>query len=157
MMSRDFDHAVAALTEAIDLNPSFAFAHVILGATYGFGGLPEDGLHHVALASRLSPRDYTQSANFSIQGLCHFIGGRYAEAAELERRAVELNPDFVSAWRTYAAAAGMAALPEAAANALSNAQRLQPALSIDWVEKYYQIVKASDRAIYIRGLQAAGL
>jgi TolB-like protein/Flp pilus assembly protein TadD len=157
MMSRDFDHAVAALTEAIDLNPSFAFAHVILGATYGFGGLPEDGLHHVALASRLSPRDYTQSANFSIKGLCHFIGGRYAEAAEFERRAVELNPDFVSAWRTYAAAAGMAGLPEAAANALSNAKRLQPALSIEWVEKYYQIVKASDRAIYILGLQAAGL
>ena len=113
-------------------------------------------MHHVALASRLSPRDYTQSANFSIRGLCHFVGGRYAEAAEFERRAVELNPDFVSAWRTYAAAAGMAGLPEAAADALSNAKRLQPALSIDWVEKYYQIVKASDRAIYIQGLQAAG-
>ena len=157
MMSRDFDHAVAELTEAIDLNPSFAFAHVILGAVYGYGGLPEDGLHHLALASTLSPRDYTQSANFSVRGLCHFIGGRYAEAAECERRAVELNPDFVSAWRTYAAAAGMAGLRETAANALSNAKRLQPSLSIDWVEKYYQIVKASDRAVYIEGLRAAGL
>jgi adenylate cyclase len=41
--------------------------------------------------------------------------------------------------------------------ALSNAKRLQPLLSIDWVEKYHQIVKASDRAIYIQGLRAAGL
>ena len=157
MMSRDFDHAVAELTEAIELNSSFAFAHVILGVVYGYGGLPEDGLHHLGLASRLSPRDYTQSANFSASGLCHFIGGRYAEAAECERRAVELNPDFVTAWRTYAAAAGMAGLRDTAAHALTNAKRLQPSLSIDWVEKYHQIVKASDRAIYIQGLRAAGL
>src|SRR5271167_1989696 len=39
MMSRDLDHAVAELTEAIDLNSSFAFAHVILGAVYGYGGM----------------------------------------------------------------------------------------------------------------------
>ncbi len=99
-MSRDFEHAVAELTEAIDLNPKPAFAHATLGAVYGYGGLPEDGLHHLALASRLSPRDYTLSANFSVRGLCHFIGGWYAEAAECERRAVELHPYFVSAWRT---------------------------------------------------------
>jgi adenylate cyclase len=51
----------------------------------------------------------------------------------------------------------MAGLSEAAANALSTAKRLQPALSIDWAEKYFHIVKASDREIYIQGLRAAGL
>ena len=157
MMSRDFDQAVAELTEAIDLNSSFAFAHVILGAVYGYGGMPEDGLHHLALASTLSPRDYTQSANHSVRGLCQFIAGRFAQAAECERRAVDLHPNFVSAWRTYAASAGMAGLRETAAEALSNAKRLQPSLSIDWVEKYHQIVKTSDRAVYIEGLRAAGL
>ena len=157
MMSRDLDHAVAELTEAIDLNSSFAFAHVILGAVYGYGGMPEDGLRHLDLATRLSPRDYTKSANFSVAGLCHFIAGRFALAAESERRAVDLHPDFVSAWRTYAAAAGMAELSEEAAYALSQATRLQPSLSIEWVEKYHQIVNARDRAVYIQGLRAAGL
>ncbi len=157
MMSRDFDRAVAELTEAIDLNSSFAFAHVILGAVYGYAGMPEDGLHHVALATRLSPRDYTKSANFSVSGLCHFIAGRFAQAAECERRAVDLHPDFVSAWRTYAAAAGMAELRDEAVHALSQARRLQPSLSIEWVEKYFQIVNARDRAVYIQGLRAAGL
>jgi len=61
---------------------------------------------------------------------------------------VDLHPDFVSAWRTYAAAA---------ANALSQARRLQPSLSIEWVEKYHQIVSARHRAVYIQGLRAAGL
>ena len=51
--------AVAELTEAIELNPSLAFAHMILGSTYGYGGMPDDGLHHCA------PRDQAQSPRLS--------------------------------------------------------------------------------------------
>ena len=156
-MSRDFDQAVAELTEATNLNPSFAFAHLFLGLTYGYGGMPEEGLNHLVLAERLSPRDYTKTANLSASGLCHFIAGRFVEAAECERRAVELQPDFVSAWRTYAAAAGMAGLREEAAHALAQAKRLQPTLTIEWVDKFFQIVHARDRAVYIQGLRNAGL
>jgi TolB-like protein len=157
MVSRSFDQAVAELTEAIDLNPSFAFAHMILGCAYGYGGMPADGLHHLALATRLSPRDFTRSANFSTCGLCCFVAGRFGEAADWERRALELHPDFGTAWRTYAAAAGMAGRREEAAHALKEAKRLQPTLSVEWVERFHPIVKASDRAIYIQGLRAAGL
>ena len=66
-------------------------------------------------------------------------------------------PDFGTAWRTYAAAAGMAGRREEAAHALREAKRLQPTLSADWVERFHPIVKASDRAMYIQGLRAAGL
>lgn len=38
----------------------------------------------------------------------------------------------------------MAELREEAAHALSQARRLQPSLSIEWVEKYHQIVNAHD-------------
>jgi tetratricopeptide (TPR) repeat protein len=62
MVARRFDQAVEALSEAISLNPSLAIAHTILGSTYGYGGLPRDGLHHLAIAERLSPRDFTQPA-----------------------------------------------------------------------------------------------
>ena len=157
VVSRGFDKAVAELTEAIDLNPSFAFAHMILGCAYGYGGMPDDGLHHLALARQLSPRDFTRSGNFSTCGLCCFVAGRFDEAADWERRAVELHPDFGTAWRTYAAAAGMAGRRAEAAHALKEAKRLQPTLSADWVERFHPIVKASDRALYIEGLWAAGL
>ena len=157
MVSRQFEPAVAELSEAIDLNPSFAFAHMYLGLAYGYGGMPEDGLHHLAIADRLSPRDFTQAGTLSTAGLCHFIAGRYGDGAEHEQRAVELRPHFVTAWRTYAASAGMAGDRDAAAYALSQAQRLQPSLSVDWVEKYHGIVRPEDRARYIQGLQIAGL
>jgi TolB-like protein/Tfp pilus assembly protein PilF len=157
MVSRDFDAAVSELTEAIALNPSFAFAHMILGSTYAYGGQADDGLHHLGLAARLSPRDFTQAGNLATCGLCHFIAGRFAEAADYERRAVELRPNFGTAWRTYAASAGMAGDRTTAARALSEAKRLQPSLSADWVERYHPIVRATDRAVYIEGLRFAGL
>ena len=147
----------AELTEAIDLNPSFAFAHVILGCAYGYGGMPDDGLHHCDIAARLSPRDFAQAVNFSVRGLCHFIAGRFAEAVEWERRAVEIRPHFGTAWRTLAAAAGKAGKLELAVHALSEAKRLHPSLSLEWVEKYHPIVHERDRAVYIDGLRAAGL
>jgi adenylate cyclase len=157
MISRGFDQAVKELTEAIELNPSFAFAHVVLGATYGYGGLSDVGLHHCGLAARLSPRDFTQAVNFSARGLCHFMAGRFAEAEEWERRSVELRPHFGSAWRTLAAAAGRAGNLDVAARALSEAKRLHPSLSIEWIEKYHPIIHEEDRRIYIEGLRAAGL
>ncbi len=156
-VSRRFDEAVAELTEAIDINPSFAFAHMILGCAYGYGGMPDDGLHHLSIATRLSPRDFTRSAHLSTSGLCHFVAGRFNQAADCERRAVELHPDFGTAWRTYAASAAMAKRKEEAALALKEAKRLQPSLTLEWIEKFHPIVKASDRGVYIEGLRVAGL
>lgn len=157
MVGRGFNSAVAELSEAIELNPSMAVAHTLLGSTFGYGGMPADGLHHLAIATRLSPRDFAQAGNLSTQGLCHFIAGRFGEAAELERRAILLRPHFGTAWRTLAASAGMASDLETAAHALSEARRLHPSLSVEWVEKRHPIVQAKHRAIYIEGLRRAGL
>jgi adenylate cyclase len=157
MISRDFGSALKELTEAIELNPSHTFAHVVLGATYGYGGMSSDGLRHCELAVRLSPRDFTQAANSSVKGLCHFVAGQFADAVEWERRAVELRPHFGSAWRTLAAAAGKAGSLGVATRALSEAIRLHPSLSVEWVEKYHPIVHEGDRLVYIEGLRSAGL
>jgi hypothetical protein len=44
--------------------------------------MPECGLPHCAIAARQSPRDFTEAANFSSRGLCHFIAGRLDDAVE---------------------------------------------------------------------------
>ncbi|TPJ36043.1 winged helix-turn-helix domain-containing protein [Mesorhizobium sp. B2-6-5] len=157
MVARHSTQAVEELSEAIALNPSLAIAHMMLGSTYGYGGMPDDGLHHLALAERLSPRDFTQAANLSIKGMCQFVARNFTECARLESRAVKLRPHFGTAWRTLAAAAGMAGDHGVAANALAEARRLQPSLCVDWVETYYPMVRAEDRALYVTGLRNAGL
>jgi adenylate cyclase len=157
MVSRRYKPAVDELKESIERNPSFAQAHMVLGSAYGYGGAVEEGLREVSIADRLSPRDPNQAANLSVAGLCHFMAGRFSEAVEFERRAVQLRPHFGTAWRTLTASAGQAGDLETAREALAEAKRLQPTLSLEWVEKYHPIVRQEDRARYIEGLRKAGL
>jgi adenylate cyclase len=157
MLSRQFRLAVSELDEAIWLNPNFALAHLTLGAACGFGGAGEDGLKHLAIVARLSPRDPHQAMYQSACALCHFVVGRYSESAALNRRAVQLRPRFTSAWRSLAAGAAISGDLDTAEASLAEAKRLQPDLSVDWVEQHYPMVRLEDRAIYIDGLKRAGL
>jgi TolB-like protein/Tfp pilus assembly protein PilF len=156
-MSRRTESAIKSLTASINLNPSFAFAHAMLGMAHNYAGLPDVGMQHIRLALKLSPRDPQHAPYLSALGLCHFIAGRYGEAARLQREAVSQRPQFVSAWRTLASASALAGDTEAAIAALSEASRLQPSLSAEWIERHHPIVRTSDRTIYLDGLRAAGL
>ncbi len=155
--SRRTGPAVEELNEALQRNPSFALARVMLALAYGYAGLAEEGYRQLEIATRLSPRDFTQAANLSIEGLCHLVAHRYDEAVVAERRAVQLRPDFGTAWRTLTAAAGLAGDLELARQGLAECKRLQPNVSIAWVEKYYPLIRAEDRSRYIDGLRRAGL
>ena len=155
--SRRLGPAVEELNEALQRNPNFAFAHIILGVAYGYAGLAEDGLRQLEIARRLSPLDQTQAANLSVEGLCHLVAGLYSEAVRAERRAVQMRPNFGTAWRTLTAAAGLAGDLETARESLVECKRLQPNVSIAWVEKYHPLIRAEDRSRYIDGLRRAGL
>lgn len=157
MLSRRFKPAIEELEETVRLNPNFALGHMVLGSAHGFGGAGDDGLQHLALGMRLSPRDPHQAFYLTACAICHFVAGRYLECATLNRRAVLLRPRFTSAWRSLAASAGIAGDIDSAAAALAETRQLQPELSVAWVEKHHPIVRSEDRAIYIKGLRAAGL
>jgi TolB-like protein/cytochrome c-type biogenesis protein CcmH/NrfG len=156
-MSRRTEPAVEALTASIGLNPSFAFAHAMLGIAHTYSGLSDLGAQHIGLALKLSPRDPQHAPYLSALGLCHFIAGRYPEAARLQREAVTARPHFVSAWRTLASASALSGDMDAAVPALAEASRLQPSLSAAWIERHHPIVHERHRAIYLEGLRKAGL
>jgi len=138
-------------------NPSFGFARIILASAYGFAGLAEDSYRQLEIATKLSPRDYAQAASFSVEGLRHLVAFRYEDAVTAKRRAVQIRPDFGTAWRTLTAAAGLAGDMHLAKQALAEFKRLQPNVTIAWVEKYYPPIRIDDRARYIDGLRLAGL
>lgn len=157
MVARRPVAAEAALRAALDLNPSFALAHMILGSTLGYAGRTDEGLEHTAIAMRLSPRDSIQAANLSTIGTCHFVAGRLREAAEFHHRAVQLKPDFGTAWRSLAAATGLLGDLDLGRVAIAEALRLQPDLTLDWAERFHPIVNAEHRALYVEGLRRNGL
>lgn len=157
MVARHSTEALEALNEAIAINPSFALAHLILGSTYGYAGSGEEGLHHLALAEQMSPRDSSQSAIFATAATCHFVLGRYAEAIALGRRAVQLRPHFGTAWRTLSASSGMGVEIETGRQALAHAKNLHPTLTLDWISRFHPIVRKTDLDRYLAGLRAVGL
>ncbi len=57
----------------------------------------------------------------------------------------------------HSAAAGLAVDLELARQGLAECKRLQPNVSIAWIEKYYPMIRVEDRARYIEGLRRAGL
>jgi adenylate cyclase len=156
-MTRRFEEAVSELTTTLSLNPSFAFAHAMLGMAYAYAGVHDQGLQQCQLALRLSPHDPQQAPYLSTIGLCHFMARRLPEAAEFQRRCVEVRPHFGSAWRTLAATAGLCGDHELAAAALRQAKQIQPELTIKWIEEYHPILHQADRSLYIEGLKIAGL
>jgi Flp pilus assembly protein TadD len=155
--SRRFGPAVEELNEALQRNPSFALARLILAVAHAYAGLADEGLRQLEILRRMSPRDHAQGGALSIEGLCHLILGQYADAVTAERRAVQLRPNFGTAWRTLTAAAGLAGDVELARKGLAECKRLQPNVSIAWIEKYHPLIRTEDRARYIEGLRRAGL
>lgn len=85
------------------------------------------------------------------------IARRYDEAIVAERRAVQLRPDFGTAWRTLTAAAGLAGDLDLARQGLAECKRLLPNVSIASIEKYHPLIRSEDRSRYIDGLRRAGL
>ncbi|MEO7223330.1 MAG: hypothetical protein ABIY37_12730, partial [Devosia sp.] len=157
MLSRRALLAIDELREAIWLNPNFAIGHLLLGVAHGFAGDGDEGLKHLAVSTQLSPRDPHQALSLSSVALCHFVEGRYADSIAGNRRAVLLRPRFTSAWRTLAAAAGLAGDLEIGSFALLEAKRLQPELSGEWTEAHLPLVRADDRQRFIEGLRRVGL
>lgn len=157
MVSRDFVNAIATLREALRLNPSLALAHTLVGSAYGYNGMGEEGICHLREAARLSPRDFNEAANHATMGLCHMMAGRHADAVNCLRRAVMLRPYFVTAWRSLAAACGLAGEFDLGRAACARSRDLQPNLSLAWVDEYHPIVQPQHRQLYLEGLRLSGL
>jgi adenylate cyclase len=71
---------IGLLERAVQLNPNLAMAHGLLGLGYATIDRPTEGLAHVELALRLSPRDPMAYLFFGAQALCKFVAGDFSGA-----------------------------------------------------------------------------
>mgnify|MGYP003700672983 CR=1 FL=1 len=86
-----YDAAIAAAEQASALDSSGADSQVSLAEALIYGGQPERGLTLIESARRRDPHNEARYA--MLQGLAEFVLERYAAAAELFERTLELNPD----------------------------------------------------------------
>jgi adenylate cyclase len=130
--SRQPAAAQRALRRALELNPNFALAHALLGASLANGGAQEEQIFESAhQALRLSPNDRSvEVVARSALSAAHFGARRYGECVTWARMMIETHPERIPGHIYLTAALAMQGKMTAAAEARDALIRLWPEMSI---------------------------
>jgi len=88
--AREYETAVAVCRNAVRINPNYARAWSYMGMSYKELGLNAEALEAFQHALNINPMDYPWTLNNHAELL--ILAGRYAEAAEVARKALEALP-----------------------------------------------------------------
>jgi adenylate cyclase len=155
-MRRQTPVAAAEFHRALSLNPNFAAAHGYLGWALAFDGQTALARAHLEEAMRLSPHD-PQNAIFNTGlAIVHYFDGRYAEAVEYSRKAIQQRSAFIAGYRIHVASLAQAGEMDEAREALARLKEWHPDLSISWIEQNVPYTPGA-MAKFLEGMRKAGL
>ncbi len=156
LTNRRTDEALRAYKKALELNPNFTTAHGFLGWALAVDGQSDEAIPYLEMALRLSPHDPMKAQFYGSMNIAHYQAFRYDEAVEWGRKATMERPDNMGVWRIFCASLAQAGRTEEAKEAMASLRKLQPNLSIAWIEQH---VPYTERAMphFIEGMRKAGL
>jgi len=155
-MRRQTSAAAAEINRALVLNPNFAAAHGYLGWMLAFDDQTDQAIAHLEEAMRMSPQD-PQNAIFTAGlAVAHYLAGRYPEAVEHARKALQLRSTFTAGYRIHIASLAQAGRIDEARAALARLKETLPELSIAWIEKNVPYT-ANAMPKFLDGMRKAGL
>jgi adenylate cyclase len=152
--SREYDLAVSEQEQAIELNPSNAFAYVQLGHAFDLSGNPEDGIAMIAAGLRLNPKDARSHIFLSHMARAHLSARRYGDAISCARKAARRPPHPLK-YLVLASSLGHLGRHDEACVALQMCDRLQPHFIERWRRRRVYL-RDEDNAHVIEGLAKAG-
>jgi TolB-like protein len=155
LFKRQHEEAVASIRRWVELEPNSAEAHANLAAVLNFSGEPEQVAPLIDKAIRLNP--YYPFYYILYKGQASFVMKRYEEALVFLRRSVVHNPEAVPVHVYLAACLGLLGEDVPARNALAEARRIHPGLSVAWVRTIFAYKRVADADLLVEGLAKAGL
>jgi len=155
--TRDDTLAMAAVSQAVALNPNSAFAHGQLGLAHANGGRAAEAIPCIDCALRLSPREAFLGDFQFYYAMAYFQGANYELGLSYAREAHRLRSGHAYPLIIGTTCAGLLDNQEAATDLLGRLKSLVPDISRDWVGATSCFVRAEDRARLIEGLARAGL
>ena len=124
------------LRRGLELNPNFALAHALLGASLAARGSHQAGIDSARHASRLSPNDRSVAMFASMALMAAHVGaGSYAECVSWARLMTETHPEHLAGHIYLTAALAMQGEMTEATDALAPLLRLRPELSLAWMRQ----------------------
>jgi len=91
-LREDWDAMLHTASAAADRFPSHPAPHTMRAGALAALGRYDECLKAARRAVQIGPRDYAVGASYMYMGICHFMEGRYAEAAAAARAGQEANP-----------------------------------------------------------------
>ena len=86
--------AFTAFDAALSVSPSSALTYILGSATLAFAGEAERAIEWAERGLRLSPFDVNRVSAFLSMSFAHFQRGRYGDAADAARKAIQASPAF---------------------------------------------------------------
>ncbi|MBS0560231.1 MAG: hypothetical protein JSR21_09270 [Proteobacteria bacterium] len=148
---------IALHQHAINLNPNLPMAWAFLGLAQTYLGAHDEGLVSIEQARRLSPVDPHSFFFDMALTMPHLLKRNHAAAAEIGRRAIQLNPAFSSAYKGFLAALGHLGMTSEAEDVRARLMRIEPRLTLADAVRRSPMLRAEDVAHYAEGLRLAGL
>jgi tetratricopeptide (TPR) repeat protein len=147
---------MSSFQEAIDLNPSYSAAHVLLGQMRLYGGHPEEAIALAEKGIRLSPKDPRLFIWLPALAGAHYQLGHYAQAVAAGRRSWMLNRNWPAGLRYVVAGLAQLGRVEEAKTALEELKLLNENLAFveGNLRRLYKDQAAVDHVL--DGLRAAG-
>ena len=153
----EHEQAITSFDRALELNPSFALAHYGKGHSLWHCGHPEQSVACLDEAARLSPRDPLMWTFMASKAIALFMLERYDEALECSHRAQQYPVTAIWAHMAELATFGTLGQQEEAAQALSQALRVQPDLDMTFIRQALPITHAASAKHFYGGLTKAGV
>jgi TolB-like protein/Flp pilus assembly protein TadD len=155
LMQRQHEKAIAAGERAVKLSPNSADAIYLLGRFLLNAGRVEESIPYFKKSIRLNP--FAPSTYYMNFGFAYWLMKQYEEAIVTCKKGLKRNPD--DFWAHMAMAATYAEL-DRDGEALASAKevlRINPKISLKWVEKTVSWKKRSDVDRLENALRKAGL
>ena len=156
-IERDFDQAVLDVETAVQLNPSYAAAHHLLGTILAHSGRSEEALPHLYAALRLSSRDGEIAPFHARIATALLYLQRYEDAAEWGAKAVRIPGVQWPGHCAYLAALAHLNRIEPAKRAVEELLSFRPGITQTFVRRHLPTIETRDKEHLLDGLDIAGL
>lgn len=153
----DHEKAVAEFRRAIALNPNYALAHFGLAHGLWHAGRPAEALPHHDEAIRLSPHDPILWAILASKAIALVMVERYEEGIAISQEAQRNNDSHLFVYLAEVSALGILGKEEESADALERLKKVQPDISIGFIEQSLPMAASDARDRFLQGLKLAGL
>lgn len=151
----EYAEALVEAEKAIQHDPNYANAHVLLATLLYYSGRPQEGLERIQKAIQLNPH---HPYNYSFHlGQAYYILRRYDEAIEAFKRSIESNPTSERLHVWLAAAYAQSGDIEEAGWEATQVLTLNPGFSRVRIQKTFPFKSPADRKHFLDGLRKAGL